>query len=215
MEWLRQLVGLPPTFSGVIQDTASTATLVALLCARERTTGHGQDRGGLQAEPTPLVVYASEMAHSSIEKAALLAGFGRENLRLLPTDDAHALIPDALEDALRDDAARGHRPSAIVATVGSTGTTAIDPVARDRRARPRARRLAPRRRRHGWHCHGLSRAALDVGGGRAGRLGGVEPAQVARHRLRLHRLPRARPGPPGAGSWPRTRATCAPLRMAR
>src|SRR5689334_8661419 len=130
MEWLRQLVGLPPTFSGVIQDTASTATLVALLCARERTTGHGQVRGGLQAEPTPLVVYASEMAHSSIEKAALLAGFGRENLRLLPTDDAHALRPEALEDALRTDVARGHRPCAVVATVGSTGTTALDPVAR-------------------------------------------------------------------------------------
>ena len=120
----------PPTFSGVIQDTASTATLVALLCARERTTGHGQARGGLQAESAPLVVYASEMAHSSIEKAALLAGFGRDNLRLLPTDEAHALLPDALEEALRSDVAAGRRPCAIVATVGSTGTTAIDPVAR-------------------------------------------------------------------------------------
>ncbi|HZJ56498.1 MAG TPA: aminotransferase class V-fold PLP-dependent enzyme [Myxococcaceae bacterium] len=130
MEWLRQLVGLPPTFSGVIQDTASTATLVALLCARERTTGHGQGRGGLQAETAPLTVYASEMAHSSIEKAALLAGLGRDNLRLLPTDEAHALRPDALEEALRTDLAAGRQPCAIVATVGSTGTTAIDPVAR-------------------------------------------------------------------------------------
>ena len=130
MEWLRQLVGLPPTFSGVIQDTASTATLVAFLCARERTTGHGQGRGGLQAEAAPLTVYASEMAHSSIEKAALLAGLGRDNLRLLPTDEAHALRPAALEEALRQDVARGRRPCAIVATVGSTGTTAIDPVAR-------------------------------------------------------------------------------------
>ncbi len=130
MEWLRQLVGLPPTFSGVIQDTASTATLVALLCARERTTAHGQARGGLQAESAPLTVYASEMAHSSIDKAALLAGFGRENLRLLPTDEAHALRPDALEEALRRDVAAGKRPCAIVATVGTTGTTALDPVAR-------------------------------------------------------------------------------------
>ncbi|MGZ6134960.1 MAG: pyridoxal phosphate-dependent decarboxylase family protein [Myxococcaceae bacterium] len=129
MEWLRQLVGLPPTFSGVIQDTASTATLVALLCARERTTGHGQVRGGLQDEAAPLTVYASEMAHSSIDKAALLAGFGRENLRLLPTDEAHALRPDALEEALRRDVAAGKRPCAIVATVGTTGTTALDPVA--------------------------------------------------------------------------------------
>ena len=130
VEWLRQLVGLPATFSGVIQDTASTATLVALLCARERTTGHSQARGGLQAEPSALTVYASEMAHSSIEKAALLAGFGRENLRLLPTDEAHALRPDALEEALGSDVAAGKRPCAIVATVGTTGTTALDPVAR-------------------------------------------------------------------------------------
>ncbi|HVP62261.1 MAG TPA: pyridoxal-dependent decarboxylase [Myxococcaceae bacterium] len=129
MDWLRQLVGLPPTFSGVIQDTASTATLVALLCARERTTAHGQVRGGLQAEPAPLTVYASEMAHSSIEKAALLAGFGRDNLRLLPTDAHHALGPDALEEAMRTDAANGRRPCAVIATVGSTGTTALDPVA--------------------------------------------------------------------------------------
>ncbi len=130
MEWLRELVGLPPSFAGVIQDTASTATLVALLCARERVTGHAQARGGLQAEPAALTVYASEMAHSSIEKAALLAGLGRDNLRLLPTDDAHALRPEALDDALRRDLAAGKRPCAVVATVGSTGTTAIDPVAR-------------------------------------------------------------------------------------
>ncbi|HUM09972.1 MAG TPA: pyridoxal-dependent decarboxylase [Myxococcaceae bacterium] len=130
MDWLRQLVGLPPTFSGVIQDTASTATLIALLCARERTTGHGGVHGGLQAEPAPLTIYASEMAHSSIEKAALLAGFGRDNLQLLPTDESHALRPEALEEALRADVAAGRRPCAVVATVGTTGTTAIDPVAR-------------------------------------------------------------------------------------
>ena len=130
VDWLRQLVGLPPAFSGVIQDTASTATLIALLCARERTTGHSQTRGGLQGERSPLTVYASEMAHSSIEKAALLAGFGRDHLRLVPTDGAHALVPAALEKALREDVAAGRRPCAVVGTVGSTGTTAIDPLAR-------------------------------------------------------------------------------------
>ena len=128
MEWLRQLVGLPPTFSGVIQDTASTATLVALLCARAH---HRPRPGTRRAAGNPrLTVYASEMAHSSVEKAALLAGLGRDNLRLLPTDDAHALRPDALEEALRTDVEAGRRPCAIVATVGSTGTTAIDPLAR-------------------------------------------------------------------------------------
>ena len=128
MEWLRQAVALPETFTGVIQDTASTATLVALLCARERTTGHGQSRGGLQAERAPLVVYASEEGHSSIEKAALLAGFGRENLRLIGTDGEHALRIDLLEQAIARDVAAGRRPCAVVAAVGTTGTTAMDPV---------------------------------------------------------------------------------------
>jgi len=128
MEWLRQLVGLPADFKGVIHDTASTATLVALLCARERSSGNAQARGGLQTPHPALVVYASEMAHSSVEKAALLAGFGREHLRLLPTDDAHALLPAALESAIEGDRAAGRQPAAVVATTGSTGTTAFDPL---------------------------------------------------------------------------------------
>jgi len=73
-DWVRQMVGLSEAWSGVIQDTASTCTLVALLCARERSTGYGLGRGGLQAEEQPLVVYASDQSHSSVEKAALLAG---------------------------------------------------------------------------------------------------------------------------------------------
>lgn len=129
MDWLRQMVALPASFTGVIHDTASTATLVALLCARERTTDHGQTRGGLQAEAAPLAVYASEQSHSSIEKAALLAGFGREHLRAIETDDAFALRGDALRAAIKRDVAAGIRPCAVVATVGSTATTAIDPVA--------------------------------------------------------------------------------------
>ena len=79
-DWLRQMVGLSPQFTGVIQGFASEATLVALLCARERSTDFGQTRGGLQAEEKPLVVYASEESHSSVWKAARLAGFGKENL---------------------------------------------------------------------------------------------------------------------------------------
>jgi aromatic-L-amino-acid decarboxylase len=128
MEWLRQLLALPDTFTGVLQDTASTATLVALLCARERATGLSQSRGGLQDGHPGLVVYASEMAHSSVEKAALLAGFGRNFLRLLPTDASHALVVPALEEAIRVDVAAGHRPCAVVATTGSTSTTAMDPL---------------------------------------------------------------------------------------
>jgi len=129
MEWLRQMVGLPPAFSGVIHDTASTATLCALLCARERSTDHGQSRQGLQGSGPPLVVYASDQAHSSVEKAALLAGFGKENLRFVASDDAHAMRADVLGAALERDRRDGLRPCAVVATSGTTGTTALDPVA--------------------------------------------------------------------------------------
>jgi aromatic-L-amino-acid decarboxylase len=129
MEWLRRMLGLSAAFAGVIQDTASTATLCALLCARERSTDFSQSRGGLQAEEAPLVVYASDQAHSSVPKAAHLAGFGADNLRLLETDDDHALRIGALEAAVREDLADGRRPCAVVAAVGTTATTALDPLA--------------------------------------------------------------------------------------
>ena len=129
MDWLRQMVGLSPAFTGVIHDSASTATFCALLCARERSTAFSQNRGGLQAEAAPLVVYASDQAHSSIPKAALLAGFGTDHLRLMETDDAHALRLDLLEAAIGDDLAAGRRPCAVVAAVGTTATTALDPLA--------------------------------------------------------------------------------------
>src|SRR5688572_206091 len=110
MDWLRQMLGLSPAFTGVIHDTASTATLCALICARERTTGHAQRRGGLQDGGAPLVVYASAEAHSSVAKAALLAGFGAEHLRLIETDDAFAMRADRLAAALDADVAAGRRP---------------------------------------------------------------------------------------------------------
>jgi len=128
MEWLRQMLGLSDAFTGVIHDSASTATLCALLCARERTTAYSQNLRGLQGEDAPLVVYASDQAHSSVPKAALLAGFGAEHLRLIETDAAHALRMDLLEAAVAEDIAEGRRPCALVAAVGTTATTAIDPV---------------------------------------------------------------------------------------
>lgn len=127
-DWLRQMVGLSGAWSGVIQDTASTSTLIALLCARERVTGHGADRGGLQAEAQPLVVYTSAHAHSSADKAALLAGFGRANIRHVACDGHYAMRADALDAAILEDRARGLRPCAVVATTGTTTTTALDPV---------------------------------------------------------------------------------------
>jgi aromatic-L-amino-acid decarboxylase len=128
-EWVRRMVGLSDAWAGVIQDTASTCTLIALLCARERATNFSLARGGLQAEPRPLTVYASAQAHSSVEKAALLAGYGRANVRAVPTDDAFAMRPDALEAAVTADAAAGCVPCAVVATTGTTASTALDPLA--------------------------------------------------------------------------------------
>jgi aromatic-L-amino-acid decarboxylase len=127
-DWMRQLVGLSEAWSGVIQDTASTCTLVALLCARERATGYSLSRGGLQAEARPLVVYASDQSHSSVEKAVLLAGFGRANVRLIAHDEAYALRPAELDAAIRQDIREGRKPCAIVATTGTTTCTAFDPI---------------------------------------------------------------------------------------
>jgi len=127
-DWMRQAVGLSDAWSGVIHDTASSCTLVALLCARERASAFSLARGGLQAEPAPLVVYVSSHSHSSVEKAALLAGFGRENVRSIATDAAYAMRPEAFADALREDLALGRKPCAVVGTIGTTTTTAIDPL---------------------------------------------------------------------------------------
>jgi aromatic-L-amino-acid/L-tryptophan decarboxylase len=127
-DWLRQMLGLSDAWSGVIQDTASTSTLVALLCARERGTAHSFARGGLQAEAAPLVVYATAHSHSSVAKAAILAGFGRENVRLVAHDATWAMNPDALARAIALDREAGARPCAIVATTGTTTTTAVDPI---------------------------------------------------------------------------------------
>ena len=128
-DWMRRMTGLSGAWSGVIQDTASTCTLVALMCARERATNYGLARGGLQAEAAPLIVYTSAHSHSSVDKAALLAGFGRDNLRHIANDAEFALRPEALAAAIRQDLAAGRKPCAIVGTTGTTTTTAIDPIA--------------------------------------------------------------------------------------
>jgi aromatic-L-amino-acid decarboxylase len=128
MDWLRQMMDLPPGFVGVIQDTASTATLVALLSARERATGGKAGAAGLAAAGTPLAVYASREAHSSIDKAVKLAGYGLDLLRPIETDAEYALRPDALALALDADRNAGIRPACVVASVGTTSSTAIDPL---------------------------------------------------------------------------------------
>ena len=129
LDWVQQMTGLSTAWHGVIQDTASTSTLVALITARERATQYALVRGGLQAEPKPLAIYVSAQSHSSVDKAALLAGFGRDNLRVVPCDDNYAMQADALDAMVQRDIAAGMLPCAVVATTGTTATTAIDPVA--------------------------------------------------------------------------------------
>jgi aromatic-L-amino-acid/L-tryptophan decarboxylase len=131
LDWLVEMLDLPPAFhssgagGGVIQDTASSAALCALIAARERATGERSNREG---SPPGLVAYASREAHSSVEKACGIAGIGRDGLRLVDTDATHALDPEALQGAIARDRAAGRQPFFVAATVGTTSSTAIDPV---------------------------------------------------------------------------------------
>ncbi|MFW5708150.1 MAG: pyridoxal phosphate-dependent decarboxylase family protein, partial [Bacteroidota bacterium] len=125
MNWLRDMTGLPETFTGVIQDTASTATLCALLSAREKCTNFGVNHQGFSQT---LRVYTSSHTHSSIEKGVKIAGFGKKNLVYIDTDENYALKPDLLEKAIREDLEKGMVPCCVVATLGSTSSMAMDPV---------------------------------------------------------------------------------------
>jgi len=125
MDWLRQMIGLPEGYAGVIQDTASTATLCALLAGREKATGYKINDTGF-AET--LRVYASEEAHSSVEKGVKIAGFGRKNLVYIATDNELAMIPGELEKAIQGDLKKGFKPACVVATVGTTSSGAVDPL---------------------------------------------------------------------------------------
>ena len=127
LDWLRQMIGLPEGFAGVIQDSASSATLCAILVARERATDWQAGEDGLGACP-PLAFYASEEAHSSAEKAIRIAGLGRHSLRLIPTDGDFAMRPEALAAAISADRAEGRVPAGVVATLGTTGVGASDPL---------------------------------------------------------------------------------------
>ena len=130
VDWLRQGVGLPEGFDGLLTDTASTSTLIALAAARE-AAGVDASAEGLPArsDVPPLRVYASAEAHSSVEKACMTLGLGRASLVRIPVDDRFALRPEALEAAIEADRAAGRLPIAIVATIGTTSSTSVDPVA--------------------------------------------------------------------------------------
>jgi aromatic-L-amino-acid/L-tryptophan decarboxylase len=127
LDWLRQMIGLPEGFAGVIQDSASSAILCAILTAREKATGWRVNADGLGATER-LTVYCSAEAHSATEKDVKIAGLGYRNLRKIPVDDRFAMRPDALEAAIRNDLTAGARPACVVATVGTTGVGGVDPV---------------------------------------------------------------------------------------
>ena len=128
-DWMRQLVGLSKQWQGVIQDTASTSSNVCLIAAREKATQFSQNAGGLTGFDQPLTIYCTTDAHSSVVKAALLAGFGMDYIRNIEVDlDNRAMNVDSLKQQIQQDIDSGCKPAAIVATTGTTGTTAIDPI---------------------------------------------------------------------------------------
>jgi aromatic-L-amino-acid decarboxylase len=126
MQWYARAMGLPGDWFGMITDTASTSTLVALAAARE-ATGLNIREEGLSAKPQ-LVLYCSQEAHSSVDKAGLVLGIGSRAIRRIPSDDDYRMRADLLEEAVRRDKSEGRRPFAVVATVGTTSATAVDPV---------------------------------------------------------------------------------------
>jgi aromatic-L-amino-acid decarboxylase len=131
VDWLRQALGLPVGFDGLLTDTASTSTLIALAAAREACGSEASARGlaGRDDLGAGLRVYASVEAHSSVEKACMTLGLGRASLAAVPVNDRFEMLPDALARAIAADRAAGLRPIAVVATVGTTSSTSVDPVA--------------------------------------------------------------------------------------
>lgn len=127
MNWLKQMTGLPAHFQGVIQDSASTATLVAILSAREKYSNYRINVGGFHHEPY-MRVYCSAETHSSIEKAVKIAGLGSANLLKVATDGEFRMNTVLLREAIEADLIKGHKPICVVATLGTTGCTAIDPL---------------------------------------------------------------------------------------
>ena len=143
LDWLRQMLGLPEGFTGVIQDTASSATLCAILAARERATGFAANRRGV-SDADRLRLYTSSEAHSSVAKAVRIAGLGSESLRAIPAGGADAgMDVEALAAALEADVAAGARPILVVATLGTTGASGFD----------RLEAIGPLCRRHGVMLH--------------------------------------------------------------
>ena len=141
LDWLRQMLGLPEGLFGIIYDTASTSTLCALAAARDQADPDIVRRG--IASGPRLRLYASEEAHSVVDKAAMTLGIGRDNIRKIPVDTEFRMVPEALDQAIKEDVGAGLQPFCVVATVATTSTTSVDPV----------RRIAEISQRYGLWLH--------------------------------------------------------------
>ena len=128
MQWLASMIDLPKKFSGVIQDSASSATLCALLTAREKATSWKTNELGFSTISRKLIVYTSEEAHSSTEKGAKIAGFGKDNIRFIPTDNKFSMCANTLRKEIQSDLDKGFVPTCVVASIGTTGVGAVDPI---------------------------------------------------------------------------------------
>ena len=128
--WLRHMLGLPKEYWGMILDTASTSTLHGIAAARESLTDLNTREHGMagRSDVPKLRLYLSDFAHSSVEKAVITLGFGIDGVRRVAVDDRFRMRPDALAEAIADDRRRGIRPFCVVATVGTTSCTSIDPI---------------------------------------------------------------------------------------
>jgi aromatic-L-amino-acid decarboxylase len=129
LDWLRQMVGLPDGFEGIIYDTASVSTMQAIAAARERANVGARDEGMSGRPHLPLLrVYASEHVHSSIDKSVITLGLGTRSLRKIECNERFEMRPEKLAEAIEEDIAAGHLPICVIPTIGTTSTTSIDPV---------------------------------------------------------------------------------------
>lgn len=127
MEWLRGMLGLPQHFTGVIQDTSSSATLVAMLTARETKSSFAINQNGFTGNEK-YRMYTSAQAHSSVDKGVRITGIGIQNLVKIETDEQFALVPEKLEEAIQQDIQNGYTPLCVISTIGTTSSSAVDPI---------------------------------------------------------------------------------------
>ncbi len=190
--WLRQWMGLPDNWFGIIYDTASVSSFHAICAAREFVAPESRVEGS-----TPnLVLYTSEQSHSSIEKGAIAAGIGQKHVRKIPTDSEFRMRPDALAQAIEDDLHAGLRPFCVVATIGTTSSTSIDPLAANRRYHRPAQTLVARRRRLRRFRRDPAGMPVDAEGNRTRPFVCRESTQMVADEHRPERLLHQAPGNP-------------------